>query len=401
MVTVMQQQRAQAAAAAAAGAGEGSNVGSTFGAVFDVCTRRCTRRAAFAPLHRTDKLRREDGDGTASKAEAIAEQTAAKAALLPRCAVAHQGGWTEPLDHRETDTREFDDGATCTPPFDAAAAPSDLEDEELWPKDGNSDGDGSTTDTGGSGSGSSPRPMLPARCAAVSMASTVEPDDAPEQSGRVSRLDSLLSAFDDFGSEMAMKESDGDNALPNLPVLSTSGFNSEVFQADTADAVRTLDDLWEGRIDWDDLPEEDYYGAVEYKWRLLGVAKSRISKLVTQMRWRQVEGKGRCMYVLGVRDDGRAVGINRREHIETVRTLQVVASSLQSVACLRSMRVGRGRYCSSWWILQRSDALCQVPWLDLMDDCGQPAVADKDALAWLDLAVKHSGRPAEQANTQQ
>jgi len=71
-------------------------------------------------------------------------------------------------------------------------------------------------------------------------------------------------------------------------------------------------------------PEQDD-GNIEYKLKLIEKSDERIQELITQMRFRCMEGNGECFYNLGVEDDGNLVGITDEEYEETIRTLNIVA----------------------------------------------------------------------------
>jgi len=61
------------------------------------------------------------------------------------------------------------------------------------------------------------------------------------------------------------------------------------------------------------LPQEDDYGNVEYKLKLVHPNQERIEQLTTQMKFRLQEGNGEAKYVIGVEDDGTAKGLNKQE----------------------------------------------------------------------------------------
>jgi hypothetical protein len=54
----------------------------------------------------------------------------------------------------------------------------------------------------------------------------------------------------------------------------------------------------------------------------------RLQKLVTQLKWRLMEGGGQCFYELGVRDDGAILGLVAGELDESLATLERMADSL-------------------------------------------------------------------------
>jgi elongation factor 1-alpha len=82
------------------------------------------------------------------------------------------------------------------------------------------------------------------------------------------------------------------------------------------------------------LTAEDDEGDVEYKWRLTGISATRFQHLVTQMQFRVLEGRGQCLYELGVSDDGTPRGLRRRDFDESVQTIQRMAAQLRLEATL-------------------------------------------------------------------
>ncbi|KAJ4474431.1 hypothetical protein J3R30DRAFT_678093 [Lentinula aciculospora] len=89
------------------------------------------------------------------------------------------------------------------------------------------------------------------------------------------------------------------------------------------------------------LPPEDDYGSIEYKLRLLHPSPARFTRLVTQLKWRLLEGGGRALYELGVGDDGELVGLGKKDMEETVAVLGEMAGELGArVWVVREVRVG-------------------------------------------------------------
>lgn len=76
------------------------------------------------------------------------------------------------------------------------------------------------------------------------------------------------------------------------------------------------------------LEAEDDEGNCEYKWRLTDITEDRFQHLVTQMKFRVAEGQGRCLYEIGVADDGAAVGLCDEDYYESIATVRRMADSL-------------------------------------------------------------------------
>ncbi|KAJ3839687.1 hypothetical protein F5878DRAFT_677463 [Lentinula raphanica] len=89
------------------------------------------------------------------------------------------------------------------------------------------------------------------------------------------------------------------------------------------------------------LPPENDYGSIEYKLCLLHPSPARFTRLVTQLKWRLLEGGGRALYELGVGDDGELVGLGRKDMEETIGVLSEMAGELGArVWVVRQIRLG-------------------------------------------------------------
>ena len=60
----------------------------------------------------------------------------------------------------------------------------------------------------------------------------------------------------------------------------------------------------------------------------LSTPKDRIDRYITQMKYRLLEGHGRCLYQIGVLDDGHLIGIDDSGIRESVECLKHMASEL-------------------------------------------------------------------------
>ncbi|ORY72221.1 hypothetical protein BCR35DRAFT_315182 [Leucosporidium creatinivorum] len=97
-----------------------------------------------------------------------------------------------------------------------------------------------------------------------------------------------------------------------------------------------------GEADEGIAPEVDQKGHIEYKLKLHANSPHRLAKLVTQLRWRLVQGGGSALYELGVLDNGSLVGLTRKEMDETLDTLRRMLATLGGgeVRISRVFRVG-------------------------------------------------------------
>ncbi|KAL9937370.1 hypothetical protein V8E36_003779 [Tilletia maclaganii] len=75
-------------------------------------------------------------------------------------------------------------------------------------------------------------------------------------------------------------------------------------------------------------PEHDTVGNIEYKLKLLPPTRDRFNRLVTQLKWRLLQGGGMAIYEIGVLDDGALVGLSRREMRASLDTLEAMAVHL-------------------------------------------------------------------------
>ncbi|KIK63932.1 hypothetical protein GYMLUDRAFT_40144 [Collybiopsis luxurians FD-317 M1] len=90
------------------------------------------------------------------------------------------------------------------------------------------------------------------------------------------------------------------------------------------------------------LPQESDNGNIEYKLQLLHPTPSRFTRLVTQLKWRLLEGNGQAYYELGVADSGLLVGLNRKDLDETLDTLEMMAGEIgASVIVVKEIEVER------------------------------------------------------------
>ncbi|KAG1883692.1 hypothetical protein F4604DRAFT_1736011 [Suillus subluteus] len=88
------------------------------------------------------------------------------------------------------------------------------------------------------------------------------------------------------------------------------------------------------------LVPESEEGNVEYKLHLLSPSPSRFTRLVTQLKWRLLEGGGQAYYELGVADSGVLIGLGRREMEETLGTLEEMAGEIgASVIVVKEIEV--------------------------------------------------------------
>lgn len=76
------------------------------------------------------------------------------------------------------------------------------------------------------------------------------------------------------------------------------------------------------------LAAEVEEGNVEYKLHLMNPSSTRFARLVTQMKWRLLEGGGQAIYELGVADSGALVGLVPNDLRATLDTLHAMAAEI-------------------------------------------------------------------------
>lgn len=87
------------------------------------------------------------------------------------------------------------------------------------------------------------------------------------------------------------------------------------------------------------IPEVEE-GNVEYKLQLLTPSPARFARLVTQLKWRLLEGGGQAYYEIGVADSGALVGLPRQELEESLETLEAMAGEIgASVIIVKEIEV--------------------------------------------------------------
>jgi len=88
------------------------------------------------------------------------------------------------------------------------------------------------------------------------------------------------------------------------------------------------------------LVPELQQGNVEYKLKLISPSPARFARLVTQLKWRLLEGGGQSYYELGVTDDGLLIGLSRAHLEQSLETLEMMAGEIgASVIVVKEIEV--------------------------------------------------------------
>ena len=87
-------------------------------------------------------------------------------------------------------------------------------------------------------------------------------------------------------------------------------------------------------------PKENYYGNKEYKLILDNDNEKIIEKRASQMLFRIYEGNGITKYFIGIEDDGKAIGIKRKDIFKSIVVLNKIISKIN--ANLKKIRFYKG-----------------------------------------------------------
>ncbi|KAF2897582.1 hypothetical protein ILUMI_08594 [Ignelater luminosus] len=92
------------------------------------------------------------------------------------------------------------------------------------------------------------------------------------------------------------------------------------------------------------LPPEPQSGNIEYKLKIINPSKQRFEHLVTQMKWRLIEGSGEAIYEIGVEDNGSLTGLTTGDLAASLQTLEEMALKLgATVTVLTERQLDNGR----------------------------------------------------------
>ncbi|KZS87411.1 hypothetical protein SISNIDRAFT_460906 [Sistotremastrum niveocremeum HHB9708] len=81
-------------------------------------------------------------------------------------------------------------------------------------------------------------------------------------------------------------------------------------------------------------------GNIEYKLKLTDPSPERFLRLVTQLKWRLLEGGGQAYYELGVADSGQLIGLSREDLDRSLETLEMMAGEIAaSVIVVKEIEV--------------------------------------------------------------
>jgi|OSPMetMinimDraft_2_1075162.scaffolds.fasta_scaffold00049_13 elongation factor 1-alpha len=93
-------------------------------------------------------------------------------------------------------------------------------------------------------------------------------------------------------------------------------------------------------------PKESDSGPVEYKLKITQENEEKVWKLATQMNFRVEEGGGEAIYIIGVQDDGKTIGIDKRDMDYSLELIRKVAELINCIAIPIRIREINGKYVS-------------------------------------------------------
>ena len=83
-------------------------------------------------------------------------------------------------------------------------------------------------------------------------------------------------------------------------------------------------------------------GPIEFKWKIVSPSVDRLQRRLDQMIYRLNEGNGRCLYQIGVEDDGNPKGLSDKDMIETIKTIYRMNKQINGKISITAMK--RGQY---------------------------------------------------------
>lgn len=92
---------------------------------------------------------------------------------------------------------------------------------------------------------------------------------------------------------------------------------------------------------------EQYYGNREYKRNILCKNNATIQKRATQMLFRLLEGNGKALYLLGIDDDGKIIGLNKTDLFNSIKIIKNISKEIKAnINKIYIYTGGKGNVCS-------------------------------------------------------
>ena len=81
-------------------------------------------------------------------------------------------------------------------------------------------------------------------------------------------------------------------------------------------------------------PPEDEAGNKEYKWKLIPESyinvKKKHNKIASQMKYRLYEGNGKAVYLIGVTDSGKSIGLSQNDIYSSIKFITTSAKIIET-----------------------------------------------------------------------
>jgi len=125
------------------------------------------------------------------------------------------------------------------------------------------------------------------------------------------------------------------------------------------------------------VPEVEQ-GNVEYKLKLVNPSSERFARLVTQLKWRLLEGGGQAFYELGVADSGQLVGLSRTNLELSLQTLEEMAGEIgASVIVVKEIEIPAVMINLATKWQTRTDGAMRMP-KKRVEECGDALTEGED-----------------------
>ena len=158
-------------------------------------------------------------------------------------------------------------------------------------------------------------------------------DPSPQRLSREASGSPLLNPAVRRASETVAYSSSPLQGVGLDPIMASRSRNSPVFNGTTTsnaaspahlDAQHSSPPSAFGPI----APEIDQKGNLEYKLKILPPSRERFDRLVTQLKWRLLEGGGLAVYEIGVLDDGTLIGLDADSMKDSLKLLSLMAAEV-------------------------------------------------------------------------
>ena len=77
------------------------------------------------------------------------------------------------------------------------------------------------------------------------------------------------------------------------------------------------------------LKSENYWGNIEYKKNFIDMTEDKIKKYATQLQFRIIEGNGKAIYIVGVEDNGKIMGITDKDVANCKHKMELICNEIE------------------------------------------------------------------------